>query len=82
MCRGIDRLLPELKFKVTEPVEIHPEKLQAREKKYRAIWAQCDLRNDRMKAVTGVSFRGFDESLMDCVESLIGVAKITPVKRT
>ncbi len=82
VCRGIDRLLPELKFKVTEPVEIHPEKLQAREKKYRAIWAQCDLRNDRMKAVTGVSFRGFDESLMDCVESLIGVAKITPVKRT
>ena len=62
-------------------MEIHPEKLQAREEKYRAIWAQCDLRNDRMRAATGVSFRPFDESLRDCVESLLTVAEIKPVAR-
>lgn len=81
VCAGIDRVLPELNFKVTAPVEVHPEKLQAREEKYRAIWAQCDLRNDRIRAVTGVSFRPFDESLRDCVESLQSVAKIKPVVR-
>lgn len=81
VCAGIDQVLPELNFKVTKPVEVHPEKLQTREKKYRAIWSQCDLRNDRMRAVTGVSFRSFEESLRDCVESLMNVAKIKPVIR-
>ena len=81
VCAGIDQVLPELNFKVTKPVEVHPEKLQTREEKYRAIWSQCDLRNDRMRAVTGVSFRSFEESLRDCVESLITVAKIKPVIR-
>jgi nucleoside-diphosphate-sugar epimerase len=81
VCAGIDRVLPELNFKVTAPVEVHPEKLKAREEKYRAIWAQCDLRNDRIRAATGVSFRPFDESLRDCVESLLTVAKIKQVVR-
>ena len=81
VCAGIDQVLPELNFKVTKPVEVHPEKLQTREEKYRAIWSQCDLRNDRMRAVTGVSFRSFEESLRDCVESLMTVAKIKPVIR-
>ena len=81
VCAGIDSVLPELNFKVTAPVEVHPEKLQAREQKYRAIWAQCDLRNERMRAVTGVTFRPFEESLRDCVESLLTVARIEPVVR-
>ncbi len=81
VCAGIDSVLPELNFKVTAPVEVHPEKLQAREQKYRAIWAQCDLRNERMRAVTGVTFRPFEESLRDCVESLLTVAGIEPVVR-
>ena len=81
VCAGIDSVLPELNFKVTPPVEVHPEKLQAREQKYRAIWAQCDLRNERMRAVTGVTFRPFEESLRDCVESLLTVARIEPVVR-
>ena len=81
VCAGIDAVLPELNFKVTAPVEVHPEKLQAREQKYRAIWAQCDLRNERMRAVTGVTFRPFEESLRDCVESLLTVTGIEPVVR-
>lgn len=78
VCAGIARLLPELDFQVTDPVEVHPEKLQAREEKYRGIWAQCDYRNDRIRAVTGVTFRPFDESLRDCVESLVAVADVKP----
>ncbi len=81
VCAGIDSVLPELNFKVTAPVEVHPEKLQTREQKYRAVWAQCDLRNERMRAVTGVTFRPFEESLRDCVESLLTVAGIEPVVR-
>ena len=44
----------------------------------RAIWAGCELRNDRIRAVTGIRFRPLDESLRDCVESLLSVAGVTP----
>jgi bifunctional dihydroflavonol 4-reductase/flavanone 4-reductase len=80
ICTRIAKLLPELNFQVTEPVEVHPEKLQAREATFRANWAHADLRNDRIKAVTGLDFRPFDESLRDCVESLLSLAEV-PVLR-
>ena len=57
------------------------ERIKAREAEFRAIWAGCDLRNDRIKAVTGVEFRSLDESIRDCVESLLAVAKVKPVLR-
>lgn len=41
-----------------------------------AIWHACTLRNDRIKAATGVTFRPFDESLRDCVESLVAIAGV------
>ena len=28
---------------------------------FRGIWSQCTLRNDRMRDVTGLTFRTFDE---------------------
>ena len=43
-------------------------------------WGKC-LRNDRIRALTGIEFRPFDESLRDCVESLISVAKVKPEQR-
>ena len=58
-----------------------PDYIREREGKYRSIWAGCELRNDRIKAVTGVEFRPFDESLRDCVESLRTVAKVKPKLR-
>ncbi len=79
ICAHIATLLPELNFKVTEPVEVHPEKLQAREKSFRDNWAHADLRNDRIRAVTGLEFRSFDSSLRDCVESLLSVAQVKHV---
>jgi hypothetical protein len=47
----------------------------------RAIWAGCDLRNERIRARLGVSFRPWDESLRDCVESLIAVAGVQPRRK-
>ena len=55
--------------------------LQAREDELRAIWDQCELRNDRIRDTTGVEFRPFDDSLRDCVESLISVAGVKPQLR-
>jgi hypothetical protein len=52
-----------------------------REQEMRAIWAQCELRNDRIREVTGMNFRPLDESIRDCVESLLSVAQVKPVLR-
>ena len=66
-------LLPEIRLQVTEPREVHPERLQARESRY-GLWRAADLRNERMAELTGITFRSFDDSLRDCVESLIAIA--------
>lgn len=73
---GIARLLPELRHAPGPVVDGQPERLRAREAEMRAIWAGCDLRNERIRAVLGVGFRPWDESLRDCVESLITVAGV------
>ena len=81
ICAGIDRVLPELGHDTPEVTDNFPDYIKAKEGKYRGIWAGCELRNDRMRAVTGVEFRPFDESLRDCVESLLSVAKVKPQLR-
>ena len=81
VCASIDRLLPELDFDVPEVTDPFPERIQAREQEMRKIWAGCELRNDRIRGVTGIEFRDLDESIRDCVESLISVAGIEPTKR-
>ena len=80
ICARIAAVLPTLNFQVTQPHDQHPEKLKARQANYRAIWAGCDLRNDRIRAVSDVCFRDFDTSLRDCVESLLSVAGVKAVK--
>jgi nucleoside-diphosphate-sugar epimerase len=82
VCADIDRLLPELRHQWTAPIVPFPERLQAREAEFRAIWAKADLRNDRIKAATGVTFRPLDESIRDCVESLISLAGVAVLQRT
>ena len=73
---GIGRLLPELRHAPGPVVDGQPERIRAREAEMRAIWAGCDLRNERIRAVLGVGFRSWDESLRDCVESLIAIAGV------
>jgi len=82
ICSSIDRLLPELEFDIPEVTDPFPERIQAREEEMRKIWAGCELRNDRIRAVTGVEYRDLDESIRDCVESLISVAGIEPRRRS
>lgn len=79
VCASIDRLLPELGFAGARLVDPFPEKIQAREAEFRAIWGGCELRNDRIRAALGMEFRPLDESIRDCVESLLSVANVKPV---
>ena len=81
ICADIDRLLPELGHATPEVTDQFPDHIKAREAEFRAIWAGCDLRNDRIRAVTGVEFRPLDDSIRDCVESLLAIAKVQPVLR-
>jgi len=81
ICADIDRLLPELRHAPAVLNDPFPDRIKAREAEFRAIWAGAELRNDRIRAVTGVAFRPLDDSIRDCVESLIAVAGIEPVRR-
>ena len=81
ICASIDRLLPELGHAPAELVDPFPERIQAREAEMRAIWAGCELRNDRIRSVVPITFRPLDESIRDCVESLLSVAGVRPVLR-
>ncbi|MFP6582926.1 MAG: NAD-dependent epimerase/dehydratase family protein [Candidatus Hydrogenedentota bacterium] len=79
VCASIDRLLPELGFAGADLVDPLPEKVRAKEDYFRAIWAGCELRNDRIRETVGMEFRPIDVSIRDCVESLLSVAKVEPV---
>ena len=81
ICASIDRLLPELGHDTPQVTDPFPDRIKEREAEFRAIWEGCELRNDRMRAVTSVNFRPFDESLRDCVESLLTVARVKPKLR-
>lgn len=78
VCASIARLLPELGHDTPEVTDPFPERIQAREEELRGIWAGCVLRNDRIRALLGISFRPLDESIRDCVESLLSVGKVEP----
>ncbi len=81
ICADIARLLPELNFDIPPVNDPFPDRIKAREAEFRGIWAATELRNDRMRAVTGIQFRSLDDSIRDCVESLIAVAKIQPKRK-
>jgi len=76
ICADIARLLPELNHDTPAVTDPFPDRIKAREAEFRAIWAGTDLRNDRMRAATGIEFRALDDSIRDCVESLIAVAGV------
>jgi len=77
----IDRLLPELQHAAGAVVDDQPERIQSREAEMRDIWAGCQLRNDRIRAVSGIQFRPLDESLRDCVESLLAIGGVVVRRR-
>jgi nucleoside-diphosphate-sugar epimerase len=81
ICASIDRVLPELGHATAELIDPFADRIRQREPELRATWAGCDLRNDRIKAVTGVEFRPFDQTLRDCVESLLTIGGVQPLVR-
>ncbi len=81
ICADIARLLPELDHDTPAVTDPFPERIQAREAELRSIWAKVEPRNDRIRAVTSVTFRPLDESIRDCVESLLSVAQVQPKRR-
>lgn len=78
VCTSIGRLLPELRHDPGPIVDNSPERWKAREAEFRSIWAGLTLRNDRIRAVVPITFRPLDDSLRDCVESLIAIAGVEP----
>ena len=81
VCASIDRLLPELNHDAPEVTDDFPPHVQAREGELRAIWAGCDLRNDRIRSVMPIEFTPLDVSIRDCVESLISVGGVQVRKK-
>ena len=76
ICADIDRLLPELNHDTPAVSDTFPDRIRARELEFRRIWAGTELRNDRVRVVTDVTFRPLDISVRDCVESLIAIAGV------
>ncbi len=74
----IDRVLPQLRHDPGAIADSAPERHRAREAEFRAIWAGLELRNDRIRSVLPIEFRPFDDSIRDCVESLLAVAGVQP----
>jgi nucleoside-diphosphate-sugar epimerase len=81
ICTSIDRILPELRHDPGPIVDATPERLKIREDEFRRIWAGLELHNDRIKAVVPIMFRPLDDSIRDCVESLLAVAGTEPSRR-
>lgn len=81
ICADINRLLPELRHATPAVTDPYPDRLKAREAEMRGVWAGCELRNDRIRNLLGVEFRALDDSIRDCVESLLSVAGVEPVTR-
>jgi len=82
ICADIARLLPELGHDTPPVTDPFPDRIKAREAEFRGIWAGVELRNDRIRAATGVTFRPLDDSIRDCVESLLSIAKVQPVRKS
>lgn len=81
ICASIDRLLPELNYDTPAVTDPFPERIQAREAELRSIWAGTELRNERIRAATGMEFRSLDESIVATVETLISVGGVDVRRR-
>ena len=82
IARSIDRVLPELRHDPGPIEDNSPDRWKAREAEFRSIWGGLQLRNERIRAAVAIEFRPLDDSLRDCVESLLAVAGVVPNRRS
>ncbi len=78
----IDRVLPELRHDPGPIRDESTDRWKERADEFRSIWAGLTLRNDRIRAAVPVTFRPLDDSIRDCVESLIAVGGVTVRRRS
>ena len=81
ICASIDRLLPEMHHDPGPIVDPSPDRWKERADEFRSIWGGLQLRNDRIRAAVPITFRPLDDSIRDCVESLLAVAHTVPSRR-
>lgn len=81
ICTSIDRVLPELHHDPGPIVDRSPNRWKEREDEFRSIWGGLQLRNDRIRAAVPITFRPLDDSIRDCVESLLAVAHLVANRR-
>ena len=81
ICASIDRVLPELHHDPGPIVDPSPDGWKEREDEFRSIWGGLQLRNDRIRAAVPITFRPLDDSIRDCVESLLAVAHVVANRR-
>ncbi len=74
IARSIDRVLPELHHDPGEIADNSPDRWKEREQEFRSIWSGLELRNDRIRGAVPIAFRPLDDSIRDCVESLLAIA--------
>jgi nucleoside-diphosphate-sugar epimerase len=72
----IDRVLPELRHDPGPILDDSPERWKERAAELRSIWAGLTLRNDRIRSAVPVRFRPLDDSIRDCVESLLALGGV------
>lgn len=77
----IDRVLPELRHDPGPITDAAPPHWKAREDEFRSIWAGLTLENDRIRHAVPITFRPLDDSIRDCVESLIAIGGVEPRRR-
>lgn len=76
----IGKVLPELDHDPGPIADPAPDRWKGRETEFRSIWDGVSLRNERIRAAVPIEFRPFQDSLRDCVESLIAIGGV-PVNR-
>src|SRR5262245_21374164 len=81
ICTSIDRVLPELRHDPGPIVDPSPDRWKERESEFRSIWGGLQLHNERINAAVPITFRPLDDSIRDCVESLLAIAHVVPNRR-
>jgi len=83
IVKGTARVLPKADIDpARQIVDTNSPEVQKHKSELKQIWSGVQLRNDRIRTATGQTFRPLEQSLRDCVESLITIAERKPRVRS
>ena len=81
VCATIDRVLPELRHDPGPDRRLDTGSAEGPGGGVPLDLGRRHLRNDRIRSVVPIEFRPLDDSIRDCVESLLAVADVEPQRR-